>query len=313
MSSAPVPGTFMVHGNASLTNTSLAKALRAQPAHVQNSGKIILRASRKLHLPRHFGQFGPAQRIRVLRPDATTSRAMIRFVFEATSANLLKQVRGSPPSMASAYNCYTAFCEMRKAPFPVLGGGSFNGVRSSGSPPPMGITSPSCGVVFSFVSRPRGAPPRSSTSPRVGRNVRAAASASRSPFGVICRRRSLIANLPTSSSHKLLSSLSSFSPECLRGRESSALLLLGRHCDFLSASRECANRISRGSGWPLSDRRSFLAQEYRIWLHPSSPLFLRTRSCPRTSPVPGPHPMATNSPHGGTRPTPFPRSQQAEL
>ena len=110
----------MVPGRYSMTKTALFKALRAHPAQVQNSGKLVLRATRNLHLPRQFGKISHAHRIRATRPDALTPQAMGRFVFDATIAILLKQVRGSRPSMASAYNCYASFCKLRRNPPPTF-------------------------------------------------------------------------------------------------------------------------------------------------------------------------------------------------
>ena len=79
-----------------------------------------MRTTRKLHLPKTFGKMGPAQRIKTLKAAALNPRVLGRFVFDATSANLPKQVKGSLPCAVSAYRCYVAFCELRHfPPFPV--------------------------------------------------------------------------------------------------------------------------------------------------------------------------------------------------
>ena len=120
-SASPTQGAFLAPDHSAVDKTALVKALKAHAPQVDRSGKLVLRTARKLHLPRKFGPMGPAQRIKILRAAALAPRAMGRFVFDAASDNLLKQVKGSLPSMASAFRCYTAFCELRMAPsLPVL-------------------------------------------------------------------------------------------------------------------------------------------------------------------------------------------------
>ena len=80
-----------------------------------------MRTTRKLHLPRNFRKLGPAHRIKAPKDAALNPRVLDRFVFDATSANLLKQVKGSLPGMASAYRCYIDFCELRHFPPSQLG------------------------------------------------------------------------------------------------------------------------------------------------------------------------------------------------
>ena len=57
---------------------------------------------------------GPAQRIKLFSSGQLIPRAVARFMEENTQANLLKQVRGSLPGVASAFRCYLAFCELEK-------------------------------------------------------------------------------------------------------------------------------------------------------------------------------------------------------
>ena len=121
-SSPHTQGAFLAPDHSVVDKSTLVKALKAHASQVGRSGKLVLRTTRKLHLPRTFGQLGPAQRIKMLRAAALTPSVMDRFVFDATSDNLIKQAKGSLPSMASAFRCYTDFCELRKIPaLPVLG------------------------------------------------------------------------------------------------------------------------------------------------------------------------------------------------
>ena len=95
------------------------KALKAHAKQFASTGKLRVRTT-KHHLPRAFGRLGPAQKIKVLQASAMAPRILDRFVVDDAKANLLKQVRGPLPGMASAYRRYTAFCELRQTPpFPV--------------------------------------------------------------------------------------------------------------------------------------------------------------------------------------------------
>ena len=115
-------GAFLVPDHSAVDKTTLVKEMRDHASHVGRSGKLVLRAARKLHMPRTFGKLGPDQRIKMLRAAALTPSVLGRFVFDATSANIPKQVKGPLPSMASAFRCYASFCELRKVPcLPVLG------------------------------------------------------------------------------------------------------------------------------------------------------------------------------------------------
>ena len=111
--------TYLLPPHPAVNKDSLTKAVKAHTSKLQRTGKLVMRTTRKLHLPKDFGKLGPAQRIKTLKAAALNPRVLDRFVFDATSANLLKQVKGSLPGMASAYRCYISFCELRNfTPFP---------------------------------------------------------------------------------------------------------------------------------------------------------------------------------------------------
>ena len=95
-SQSAVPGQI-IPSRAVLTNDALVKAIQAHSAQFQRSGQLTMRTKRKLRLPRHFGNLGPAQRIKIARPDSLPPRILDRYVFGAKSANIPKHVRGAIP------------------------------------------------------------------------------------------------------------------------------------------------------------------------------------------------------------------------
>ena len=78
---------------------------------------------RRMGAPGSFGRLGPAQKIGVLKQLKTRPAQVRRFIKDNTHRNLMKQVRGSLPSVASALNCYLQFCQLvDEDPFPVTEG-----------------------------------------------------------------------------------------------------------------------------------------------------------------------------------------------
>ena len=58
-------------------------------------------------------------RIKAIRASGQASLRVDRFAQDRTQANLLNQVRGARPAIASALNFIAAFCELRDVrPFP---------------------------------------------------------------------------------------------------------------------------------------------------------------------------------------------------
>ena len=95
---------------------SLLKAIRRHSAQFARTGKISARAHTQLRQPASFSKLGPAHKIRLLKSAGMLPSAVDKFINDNTKANLLKQVKVSLPGMASAFRCYTAFCELRKVP-----------------------------------------------------------------------------------------------------------------------------------------------------------------------------------------------------
>ena len=66
-----------------------------------------------------FNKLGPAAKIAQLRRRNLPQQKLTRFITERSQLNLLKQIKGSLPSIASAIRCYTSFCELINVrPFP---------------------------------------------------------------------------------------------------------------------------------------------------------------------------------------------------
>ena len=115
---ATVGGCYLIPPHPMITKESLAKAAQAHTSQLERTGALVVRTTAKHHLPRSFGLLGPAHRIKMLKSAALNTRVSDRFVFDPTSADLLKQVKGSLPGILSAYRFYVAFSELRKAPSP---------------------------------------------------------------------------------------------------------------------------------------------------------------------------------------------------
>lgn len=102
-------GEYLDPAHALLAKGDLVLAPRRHSAQYASSGPIAVRTKKKMRAPRPSSKLGPAKRIRLLKSPAVTPRALCLFVKDATQANLLKQVYGSLPGMASAFRFYDAF------------------------------------------------------------------------------------------------------------------------------------------------------------------------------------------------------------
>ena len=105
-------GEHLTQAHELFTQDSLVKAIRRHSAQFARSGTITTRPSKTIKAPRAFGKLGPAQKIRYLESSAVHPRQVSRFIKDQTQANLLKQVKGSLPGLASAFRYYTSFCEL---------------------------------------------------------------------------------------------------------------------------------------------------------------------------------------------------------
>ena len=68
---------------------------------------------KRLNAPASFAKMGPSQKISVLQRLKSAPYRINRFVKDNHQRNLLKQIRGSLPSVVSDLNCYLQFCQLR--------------------------------------------------------------------------------------------------------------------------------------------------------------------------------------------------------
>ena len=107
-----------------VSRDSFLKAVKRRAQQFERPGRLRVRARKKLHVPAVFSRMGPSQKIKLLAPGVALPGAVRRFVEDIAQANLLKQVRGSLPWIASAFRRYLSFCDLPKStPLPASTGG----------------------------------------------------------------------------------------------------------------------------------------------------------------------------------------------
>ena len=116
--SYPASADYVTPDHTAFTQDSLAKAVKSHSKQFASTGKIRVRTANRHHLPRSFGRLGAAQKIKTMQAAHMAPRAIDRFGADADKADLLKQVRGSLPGVASALRRYAALCELRQTPPP---------------------------------------------------------------------------------------------------------------------------------------------------------------------------------------------------
>ena len=99
----PSAGEHLVPAHELFTKDNIAQAIRRRSAQFPISGQIAVRTKRKLHAHRYFAQMGAARRIRLHGPSGVLPLEVVRYVKGPAHANLLKQVKGPLPGMASAF------------------------------------------------------------------------------------------------------------------------------------------------------------------------------------------------------------------
>ena len=80
----------------------------------RNPGRPLIR--KQLLAQASFARMGLSRRIRALRRLKSTPARANRVIQENPQLNLIKQVRGSLPSINSALNCYRQFAQLRNEP-----------------------------------------------------------------------------------------------------------------------------------------------------------------------------------------------------
>ena len=97
------------------------KALKRHAKQFRTSRKITIHPPKKLRASAEFARMAPSMKINRLASGRVMPRAVSRYVADSTQANLLKQVRGSLPGMASDFRRYLSFCELdNAAPLPPM-------------------------------------------------------------------------------------------------------------------------------------------------------------------------------------------------
>ena len=107
---------YLVPARELFAKDSLLKEIRRHSAQFSRTGEISVRTHNKLHMPESSSRLGKARKLRLLKSAGVLPCAVDRYIKDGTHANILKQVNGSLPGMASAFRCYTAFCELRRVP-----------------------------------------------------------------------------------------------------------------------------------------------------------------------------------------------------
>lgn len=98
-------GGYLTPHHEDFTQNSLLKAVRTHGRQFAQTGKLRLRKTRKLLLPRISSRMGPSRRIHLLRSAPIRPRIIDRFTQESTMANLLKQASGPLPATSSDFRC----------------------------------------------------------------------------------------------------------------------------------------------------------------------------------------------------------------
>ena len=111
--------SFLIPQHQEFTEHHLVNAIKRHKTQVARSNQIRAKLPPKLKKKRSFLQLGPMQKIKHMAKADLPPEAISRFCLDAAQANLLKQIKGSLPSVCSAFRCYIAFCELRDlTPFP---------------------------------------------------------------------------------------------------------------------------------------------------------------------------------------------------
>ena len=106
----------LVRPHGFLTKDALVSAVRRHSRQFQRHGRLEFRTPDKLHAPAGFSRLGPSQKIKMLKSNRVMPRQLNGFIANGTQANFLTQVRGSLPGLASAFRCYSPFCELIAKP-----------------------------------------------------------------------------------------------------------------------------------------------------------------------------------------------------
>ena len=112
-------GDFLPSSALFFASDTFVKAVHAASKRAKTDNLALAHDIDPFDLKPTFNKMGPVAKITSLRKRNFPSRKLSHLITEWTQPNLLKQIKGSFPSIASAIRCYTSFCELVSAhPFP---------------------------------------------------------------------------------------------------------------------------------------------------------------------------------------------------
>ena len=113
--SQPSSADHLTAAHEPLTANKLFRSIKRGAQESLFSNKSLDSEVKKGRLSERFPQLGPFEKIKQLQASSIPAVKLDRFIMDNTQLNLLKQVKGSLPPMASAVRCFSAFCELRRA------------------------------------------------------------------------------------------------------------------------------------------------------------------------------------------------------
>ena len=114
---------------------TFATAVKAAAKRAKVASTSLAHDDRPLNLNPTFGKLGPSPKLTLLKKRTPPRRALSHLITARAQLNLIKQIKGSLPSVASAIRCYTSFFELISArPFPQPRKRSFGGAVFSTTP-----------------------------------------------------------------------------------------------------------------------------------------------------------------------------------
>ena len=114
--SQPSSSAHLTAAHAPLTANKLFRSIKRCSEDTDADVDPFAVNIKKGRLPLSFLSLGPLEKIKHLQASSIPAVKLDRFIMDSTQLNMLKQIKGSLPPMASAVRCFSAFCELRGAP-----------------------------------------------------------------------------------------------------------------------------------------------------------------------------------------------------
>ena len=99
----PSSSSFHLLEYLSFSGRHLIRAIKRHSIQATRGRKLTIHLSPRLQKVKCIAKLRPAQKIKKMSDAKLAPRTLCRFVLSSTQANLLKQVRGSLPAVASAF------------------------------------------------------------------------------------------------------------------------------------------------------------------------------------------------------------------